>query len=243
MTGYADRSTVRRQPIYLLLDVSESMWRKDRNGVSSLDVFQPMIDKLVLDLGGMPRINVSVWLSVLAFSDGVEELRAMSPLIAADQWITPPTLGQETNYLLALRALADRYPNDAERIRQGVARAGHQTSLRPPLVFIFTDGAPFADGRDQPDDSWQRERERVTGDRMRAWIAAASVRREHERILWELATGSHDQRNAFLAEPDSPAEALAASIRQCIAMSIQQSVRAGEQVMRVPHGMKRAQLT
>jgi uncharacterized protein YegL len=239
---FAEQTVLGKHPIYLMLDVSESMWRRDGYGPSSLDVFQPLVDKLVLDLGALPRIKTGVWLSVLAFSDDVQVLRPMSPLIPPDHPMAEPAMGRETNYTRALQFLADQFEPDANRIRQGVARAGHQARIRRPLVFIITDGAPFANGRDQPDAAWQRERERVVGDRMRAWIAAVSVRHEHERTLWELATGDRrtGERNAFLAEVDAPAEDLAASIRQCIAISISKSVRAGEQVMRVPHGMKRA---
>ncbi len=234
-------TVIGKHPIYMMLDVSESMWRRE-GGQSSLDVFKPLVTDLVLDLGALPRIKTGVWLSVLAFSDDVQVLRQMSPLIPPDQPIAEPRLGSETNYTRALRFLADQFDADVDRIRRGVARAGHQAKIRRPLVFVITDGAPFADGRDQPGAAWQHERERVAGGRMRAWIAAVSMRREHERTLWELATGNDEtrQRNAFLAKPDATHKDLAASIRECITQSISKSVRAGEQVMREPRGMRRA---
>ncbi|WP_249999064.1 VWA domain-containing protein [Actinoplanes sp. M2I2] len=235
------RTVLRKYPIYLLLDVSESMRRPDRHGRSSLDAFGPMINELVLGLQGAAWAKPTVWIKVLAFSERVQVLREMTPLSLVKSF---PDLepGHDTDYAEALRYLADTHPEDFQRINLSANRLGHQAQIRPPLVFIITDGAPYVDGRNQPQSSWQRQRERLVDGPMQAWIAAISVRPEHQGTLWELATGAAhgDRRNAFLAKPGTSAAGLATSIHQCITASIKRSVRAGDRLMTTPDGMERA---
>ncbi|GIF12684.1 vWA domain-containing protein [Actinoplanes teichomyceticus] len=235
------KTVLGKHPVYLLLDSSASMWRADRHGRSSMGVFLPMVDRLVEDLCRVPKVKTGVWLSALAFSDGVEVLRPMTPLVPGNQRIRRPRRGGGTDYTRALAHLADHYPADRAVIEAGAERLGREARVRRPLVFVITDGAPYAGGREQPDTAWKRERERLIGAPMQAWIAVVSIRAAHERTLWELATGrEHGARNAFLAEPDASADRLSASVRQCMAVSISRSVQRGERVMGVPRGMRRA---
>lgn len=224
-----------------MFDSSDSMWQLDRHGRSSMDVFLPMVDRLVEDLCTVPRLKTGIWLSALAFSDRVEVLRSMTPLVSGNQRIRRPVRGRGTDYAAALAYLADTYPADHTVITSGAERLGCEARVRRPLVFIITDGAPYAGGREQPDTAWKRQRDRVIGASMQAWIAVVSIRQAHEHTLWELSTGrEHGTRNAFLAEPDAPPDKLSASIRQCMAISISKSVQKGERVMGVPQGMRRA---
>lgn len=235
------KTVLGKHPVYLLLDSSESMWRPGSDGHSSMDVFLPMVGRLVQDLCEIPKVKTGVWLSALAFSDDVEVLRPMTPLVHGNQHIPRPRRGGGTDYTRALAHLADHYPVDQAQIRLGAERIGCEALVRRPLVFIITDGAPYSAGRRQPDNAWKGERERVISAAMNAWIAVVSIRVAHEGTLWELATGrEYGKRNAFLAEPDAPADKLSASVRQCMAVSISRSVQKGERVMGEPQGMRRA---
>jgi uncharacterized protein YegL len=238
MSVVEDRTVVRKYPVYLMLDVSQSMRRPDQTGLSSLDVFVPMVDQLVLSLCGEEWAKPSVWIKVLAFSEHVQVLRDMSPL-NREQSFPPLDPKHGTDYAAALRFLADTHNQDFQRISHSALRLGHQAQIRPPLVFIITDGAPYMNGRDQPQADWQQERSRLVDGPMQAWIAAISVRSEHRATLWDLATGNSvgDQRNAFLARPEARAPSLARSIHQCITASIRRSVRAGDRMMATPDGM------
>ncbi|WP_433293016.1 vWA domain-containing protein [Actinoplanes sp. CA-030573] len=235
------RTVLRKYPIYLLLDVSESMQRPDHHGRSSLDVFGPMMSELVLSLQGAAWARPTVWIKVLAFSERVQVLREMTSLSLTESF-PELEMGHETDYAAALRYLADTHLEDFQRINLSASRLGHRAQIRPPLVFIITDGAPYVGGRNQPQAAWQRERDRLVNGTMQAWIAAISVRPEHQGTLWDLATGSSrgDQRNAFLAKAGARAEGLATSIHQCITQSIKRSVRAGDRLMTTPDGMERA---
>lgn len=238
MAVVEDRTVVRKYPVYLMLDVSQSMRRPDETGLSSLDVFVPMLDQLVFSLRGEAWARPSVWIKVLAFSEHVQVLRDMTPL-NLDRSFPPLDPRHGTDYAAALRFLADNYKQDFRRISHSASRLGHRAQIRPPLVFIITDGAPYMNGRDQPEADWQRERERLVDGSMQAWIAAISVRSEHRATLWDLATGNAggDRRNAFLARPEARAPSLARSIHQCITASIRRSVRAGDRMMATPDGM------
>jgi uncharacterized protein YegL len=238
MSRLDDRTVVRKYPIYLLLDVSESMRRPDSAGRSSLDVFTPMVDELVLGLQNAEWAKPSVWIKVLAFSERVQVLREMTSL-TAEMSFPPLVPGHGTDYAEALRYLADSYKEDFQRINFSAARLGQRAQIRPPLIFIITDGAPYVNGRDQPQAAWQRERARLVEGELQAWIAAISVRSEHQETLWDLATGTPlgDRRNAFLAKPGVRAQSMATSIHQSITASIRRSVRAGDRTMAVPDGM------
>jgi uncharacterized protein YegL len=232
--------TVRNHPIYLLLDVSESMRRAPRPGVPSPQaVFTPLLDRLVQDLGGTPRINSCVWVSLLAFSDDVQRLRDMHP-VREPAFISKPADGQETNYTKALRYLQDQYPKDRQYIEGQVAGAGKKVRVSRPLVFVITDGAPYANRMDQSHDEWLVERNDLVRHPIEARIAVISLTDKREYTLWQLATGPELNRNAFIAAPNASSEDLARSIKESITASIQQSVRAiGEFQMRTPRGMTR----
>jgi uncharacterized protein YegL len=233
-----EATQVRRYPIYLVLDVSESMRRRPGRGRSAYSVFVPLLDKLTVQLAEAPRINVAVWMSTLAFSDGVQVLRPMTPLSppgAPDQ-VSP---GNETNYTAVLRFLADQYPRDALQIQEAARRARCEARVARPWIFLITDGAPFANRRDQEHVEWLTERERLVTDPIRARIAAISLRNEREATLWQLATGLETERNAFIARSDASHEQLAKSIEHAILVSITQSVRKGDSVMPTPRGMRR----
>lgn len=233
------RSVVFIHPVYLMLDASESMQRPISGDRTSMDIFVPLLDSLVLELSDLHAIRSMVWVSVLAFSDRVEILRELLPL---QRYHTPraPARGTETNYTEALRFLARQCPADRQRIEYVHHQRNEQARVARPLIFIVTDGAPFAHGRDQPDADWLAARTDLVGPPTQARIAAVSHRAEFESILWQLATGRDNDRNAFLARPNMPPDRLAASVRQCIVNSIGNSIRRGELVMHEPDGMRRA---
>ena len=233
-------STVRTHPIYLMLDVSESMRRRQhRLHRSALEVFAPLLDRLVQELAGVPRINSCVWVSMLAFSDDVQVLRQMKPVVPPDS-PEPVRDGQETDYVKALRFLLERCPQDQRTIESTVARTGNKARVSRPLIFLITDGAPYANRRDQSRQEWLQERNGLVVQPIRARIAAISLSSQRESTLWQLATGPDDNRNAFIAAANASPEDLALSIKESITVSIQQSVRAtGEFQMRTPRGMTR----
>lgn len=234
-------STVQIRPMYVLLDVSESMRTPYREGEAApLDVFSPLLADLALDLSEIPGLHPAVWLAILAFSDEVEPLRELAPLFPRSTLGRPPKDGDQTDYARTLRYLHDHYSLDVKRIHEAVRLQGEIAGLARPLIFVITDGAPFACGRPQAAEVWRRWRQQLVEPPIEAHIAAIGLVGASEPTLWNLATGDPRQRNAFIADEGIAADALAKSVIRAIGRSISRSVRMGEMVIEVPSGMRRA---
>ncbi len=126
-------TSVRRLPVYLLLDCSGSM------AGEPIEAMQMGLKTLLSDLRNNPLAMETVWVSVLAFSNTAE---VVVPLTEIQEFATEPLVACGASALGEAIELLDR------RIREEV----RQTTLQQkgdwkPLVFIFTDG--------EPTDDWQ----------------------------------------------------------------------------------------
>ena len=119
---------LRRLPVYLLIDCSESM------AGPAFEAVREGIDILLNELRGDPTALDSVWLSVLTFSGKAKVLRPLTDLI---EFQTPRlVLGSGTSLGLALTLLEQRMA--AEVAVQTAETKGDWK----PIVFLLTDGDP-----------------------------------------------------------------------------------------------------
>ncbi|MBT8226838.1 MAG: hypothetical protein HKP61_16135 [Dactylosporangium sp.] len=241
---YRGQGIVRRYPIYILLDVSESMRHPPpAGGPTPQEVFCGLFSELVLDLANSPALSPAAWLGLIAFSERVEIVRDLLPLQPTLP-VREPRNGVETDYAEALRVLGERFEHDTDRIRSDGRQRGFDVKLHRPLIFFITDGAPYTGGRYQHPGEWLPHRNRLTAPPAHARIASVGLPGAHERTLWRMATGGHDDgqhpRNAFIARPSVDSRSLARSVINTIRRSITLSVRTGDLVIGVPDDMRYA---
>ena len=130
---------MRRLPVYLLIDCSESM------AGAAIDSVNTAVQGMVRDLRGMPHALETVALSVIAFSG---DARVVIPLTPIELFKLPAlSIRPGTSLGHALDLLASYVSMDVVRTTKD--RKGDWR----PLVFLFTDG--------QPTDDWRGAAERI----------------------------------------------------------------------------------
>jgi uncharacterized protein YegL len=132
---------MRRLPVYLLIDCSESM------AGSAIETVDTAIRNMVQDLRSTPHALETVTIGVIAFSG---DARLLVPLTPIDLFQMPPlTIRPGTSLGRALDMLVSCIRADV--VKTTAERKGDWR----PLVFLFTDG--------QPTDDWRGAVERLEG--------------------------------------------------------------------------------
>lgn len=133
---------MRKFPVYLVIDVSESM------AGDALTTLEQGMRAITSDLMSDPNALETVWISVIAFAGRARTLAPMTEL--AD--FAPPHLpvGGGTALGAALTHLMDAIDRDVRR-----SSATEKGDWRP-LVFLLTDGVP-TDNPEQAIRRWARD--------------------------------------------------------------------------------------
>ena len=121
-------STIRRLPVYLLIDCSESMVGE------ALDAVQAGIQSLVDELSGDPTAIETVWISVITFSSRATQLVPLTDILQ----FQPPALnvGPGTCLGSALDLLGQCIQREVK------LSTSERKADWKPIVFLLTDGAP-----------------------------------------------------------------------------------------------------
>jgi uncharacterized protein YegL len=126
-------ASMRRLPIYLLLDTSGSMLG------DPIESVRQGVRYLMNELRGDPQALESVWLSVITFASDAKQVVPLTPI---DRFVEPTFDARGTTALgSALKLLTDVM---AKEVRKNTDQ--HKGDWKP-LVFLMTDG--------EPTDSWQ----------------------------------------------------------------------------------------
>ena len=129
---------VRRLPVYLLIDTSESM------AGPAFDAVRRGIDSLINQLRGDPMAIETVWISVITFG---RQARVATPLTDIVQFTTPRlVLGSGTALGAGLELLEKQIKSEI------TAHTPEHKGDWKPIVFLLTDG--------DPTDQWERAADR-----------------------------------------------------------------------------------
>lgn len=225
--------------IYVMVDVSSSMQRIPEGETQSPhDRFLLLVPDLTLTLMESPQVRTTCWLSIVAFNETAHLVLPIAPLRQ------PPAVGElprggQTDYAAALQFLSERIRTDAGAIRNGAAQRSTEVELARPLVFFISDGKPQVSRAFQSEAEWVPIRDAITNGSSGARIAAIGLDGADETVLWKLATGDNEHRNAFIATNEMSSTKLAETILLAIRRSVQASVLAGDMVIETPDGMRR----
>jgi len=227
--------------IYITMDVSSSMQIVPPNeSQSPHDRFLLLMPGLMLALNDAPEVRTTCWMSVIAFASQpqvvlpITSLRHPSPVGELPR-------GGATDFAAVLQLLRRHIDADAGEIQTRGARESTVIEMARPLIFFITDGRPERNRIHQPESEWGPARDALTDTTKGARIATVGLAGADERVLWRIATGDGDLRNAFVATREMSSTALANNIIAAIQRSVIASVQRDEMVIETPEGMRRVE--
>ncbi|PDV97458.1 vWA domain-containing protein [Candidatus Chloroploca asiatica] len=131
--NFADSSTGRRLPIYLLLDTSSSM------GGAPIQAVNQGVVLLYNELMNTPQAVETCWISVITFDSTAQQVVALTELTQ----FTPPPI--QANGATSMGAALDLLGQSLDREVTG--NTGERKGDYKPLIFLLTDGEPTDDWR------------------------------------------------------------------------------------------------
>lgn len=218
-------------PFYVIYDVSESMWHSKfhHTDYTPWHVMRDGLADLLAEIDFEPSAKDCCHLSVVAFSDQVEVILPLTPMSSDDVNIGALPQGGTTDYALVFDHLANQLARDYDHLVQ-------HYSLKRPVVYFVTDGAPFVNGRVQPDAVWVPPLQRLHAHESQPIVVALGLGTVEERAL---ATVRAAPGPACVAEAGvSPGELLRAIVGSIIKSVINSSGR-DEFLFDIPAGMRR----
>lgn len=132
---------MRRLPVYLLIDVSESMAGQPIREVAK------GLDAMTAELRNDPYALETVFLSLIAFAGKAEVLNELTELVEFKPALLP--IGSGTDLGSGLKLLMDRIDRDVQ------PTTAERKGDWKPIIFLFTDGAPTTDASASV-ERWQR---------------------------------------------------------------------------------------
>ncbi|MFO7976750.1 MAG: vWA domain-containing protein [Planctomycetota bacterium] len=131
-------ASMRRLPVYLLLDCSASM------AGEPISAMEMGLRGLIGELRSDPQALDTVWVSVIAFSSAAELVAPLTDLAEIDV----PDLDASGTTALgeAVQLLSERIHDEVRQTTRD------QKGDWKPMVFVFTDGEPTDDWEDPVDD-------------------------------------------------------------------------------------------
>ncbi|MDR2032041.1 MAG: VWA domain-containing protein [Azoarcus sp.] len=176
---------MRRLPIYLLVDVSESMVGEN------LRLMQDGLEQLVRTLRTDPYALETAYLSIIGFAG---KARTLTPLVELVQFYPPQLpLGSGTSLGAAMNHLMDAIGRD---VRRTTTEAKGDWR---PIVFVMTDGKP-TDDIEPAVARWARhfaDRANLVGLGVGPYASLAALRRFTETVL-RLDAGSPADFKRFI---------------------------------------------
>ena len=188
---------MRRLPVYLLLDCSESM------SGEPIEALRQGLRALVSDLKGDPQALETTWLSVITFSSSAQQVVPLTEIGAFQE----PTLNAS-----GTTAMGEGLKLLAKSVDQEVRKTtASQKGDWKPLIFIMTDGAPT--------DSWEGPANDLKSKKIGNIIACAagpgaddSVLKQITEIVVRLQDTTPGTLGAFMAWVSASVSATSASV-------------------------------